>query len=422
MNIEGFSRSVALHKISAARNENKMVLVQGLRRIGKSELLLQVAQTLRIEKPPVKIVFVKPINQNYSARNLLTEARSLGVGPCALIIDNADYIIGLKEALSEIQRRYKPWIVLSGKHSQVLAPTLFSFFSPLIMELPPLSFREYLALSEQQKNIEIPPTLANLTRYMCTGGIPENIAIEENLNLARRYQNLFVYSLLYTEILETGRLRNAHILKLVLGIIVRLCGAPISARLICSELAKLHYSISPTSALDYIGELAQSKLIIEVPLYDINFKKILETGLVYYPADSGIRTAVISSQENNSKNETEQYTPAEFDALLKNCIFLYVYYNYAQVYKGRVSIDSRQKETIDFICEDKNGRVYIQVLGKNENTTRVYKAKQALLSIKDSWPKIIVSSQLSELYKDGKDADGIVYVSPIDLLLVMKKL
>lgn len=386
------------NSISQAQSQRRMVLVTGIRRSGKTALLRNVIQSMRSSRPPIRIVHIEPDSEGWTERRLVNEAKALGVGPSALVIDNAERIGTLTEALAEIERRHAPWMLISGIRTQQLEEILGSRFAPLVVRVSPFSYPEFLSFTGMTDSS------AAFSLYTHRGGLPENLSYIGDESLSLRIRALAADSFILTEILENGPVRNPRHLKKVLSLVVRYSGENLPARQICAALAADRISISPQSAVDYLDAARKSGLIVPVPAYDISKRKILETGTVRFCADTGFREPFLAGIPVSVHSET--------DHAVENCIFLSLQSSFDLVYRGRVDLDSRNREEVSFVCEGGGKRVYIQIIGSSTGLRASERKKKALLSIRDGWKKILVSNG-----PEGTGEDGILTVSPRKLLL-----
>lgn len=380
-----------------ARSERRLTVVAGLRRTGKTTILQTAMQEMRTARPPVRIVHVEAESEEWTGRRLVNEAKALGVGPSALVIDNADCIAGLAEALAEIERRHAPWMLVSGKRTQELEASLSGLFSPLVVRVRPFSYLEFLAYAG------LNDTPASVQLYARAGGLPENLACIGDEELSRRIRFLSADSFILTEILENGPVRNPRQLRKVVSLAVRHSGESLPSRQICAALASERITISPQSAVDYLEAARVSGLLVPIPVYDISKRKILDTSPVWFCSDAGFREPFLDVMQGTSK--------AESDRSIENLLFLALESEFGTVYRGRTDLDSKHREEVSFVCEGSGKRVYIQFCGSSPSAAAYERKKRALLAIRDGWSKILVESG-----QEGTGDDGILSVSPRTLL------
>ena len=121
----------------------------------------------------------------------------------------------------------------------------------------------------------------------------------------------------------------------------------------------------------------------------------MKTQEKFYLADQGIQNAVFGYRDRN------------ISGVLENIVYNELVRKGYQVYVGKL----RDKE-IDFIAERKNEKLYIQVTYKMESEKTISREFEPLLSIKDHYPKFVVS--MDEHFDDI--IDGVRHISLNDFL------
>lgn len=382
-----FNRNYCLKSVQKARAHARIILITGLRRSGKSTLIHEILKNVRNEKPPLRIVHLLDRNSVTSARQLLNEARSLGVGNSALFIDNGDAIEGLVEAIGEITRKYATTIFLTGKRTQILEEILIPAFSPKIarVTIPPFSYNEFL----EYKNIE--DSRKSFDTYAKTGGIPELISIDPEQTYFSRLITTEADSFILTEILEPNSLRNPSHIRKLLEILCQATGETLPAREICTAFAADNITISPQAALDYLAACQYSGIVISIPVWDISRKKLLDTGGVWYFSNTGLRQAFAKTSGRT-----------DYDRIQETLVCMYLIDMKWTVYQGRIDAQKGDKDIITFVCEKKGKRIYLQMIGTETSENIRSRKRKALLRIRDAWPKYLVEGE-----NEGTSSDGI---------------
>jgi len=389
-------------KAAEYRKSRKLILLAGLRGSGKTRIMGTLLRNMREEKPPVRIVQVDGENGIENGRQLLETARSLGVGPSALFLDNADRIEDLCDALGTIRRNYTVTIFVTGKRTVPLERTLEEAFGGElgIIRIKPFSYPEFLDA------FELKDSRVALERYALSGGLPVPGLHMESVDL-RSFLHMRANSFILTEIVEPKAIRNPAHLRLMLELVAQSAGEVLSARTVSSALSARRVTISPQAVLDYLEFCTESGLLIPLRVLDIGRKKTVDSGLVWYFADAGLRSAFVTRE-----------SAADFDRALENLVFLRLESDGWKILQGRTDMDSRMKETVDFVCEKDDRRIYLQTTGNAAPYGEKLRKRNALLSIRDAWPKYIADAEGA--LSDGSEAggrDGIQILFVRDLLL-----
>lgn len=125
---------------------------------------------------------------------------------------------------------------------------------------------------------------------------------------------------------------------------------------------------------NYIKHLEAACYIKKVEGYDIEGKRHLATFEKYYLTDIGLLNATIGHKENL------------INAYLENIIYLELKRRGYSVYIGKID-----NYKIDFIAENRNGKIYIQVSYLLYDNNVREKEYRPLYKIKDNYPKFVLT-------------------------------
>jgi len=390
-----------IQKLVEYRKTCRIVILTGLQGAGKTSLLANTARELRNEKPPIRIVQTGHDNGIENRTELLAEAHSLGAGNSALLIDDADSIEGLAEALSEIIQNYKTTVFITGRNTARLESILEKAFGPTArgilgtIRVNPFTYTEFLDATG------LPENYTALSLYCKTGGLPQSLMVDPQGDDSREFTRLRANSFLLTEIVEPRSLRNPGHLREILSIVSHSPGESLSARQICQAFEAERITISPQAVLDYLEYCATSSLLVPVSVLDIDKKKIIDAGDVWYFGDAGLRAAFVKRE-----------TPAELSRAEENAIFLRLIDDGWTVFHGRVGYGRSLKEEISFVCERNGKRIYLQLIPNTATSGERLRKRKALLAIRDAWPRYLVDSDSGE-----DEADGIRRLDTREILI-----
>ena len=150
-------------------------------------------------------------------------------------------------------------------------------------------------------------------------------------------------------------------------------------------------NISSQQIQNYIKYLSSAFIILPARRYDIVGKRIFEVGDKYYFENIGIRNAIVG------------YKTDDIAKILENIV-----YNHLLFCGYSVKVGVLNALEIDFVCERKNEKMYVQVsylLAKEETVKREF---GNLLKIDDNHSKIVVS--MDKLAGGGYDGIGHMYI------------
>ena len=136
--------------------------------------------------------------------------------------------------------------------------------------------------------------------------------------------------------------------------------------------------------MNYIRYCCDAFLFYQIRREDIKGKQLLASNEKYYIADHGIREAVFGGNMR------------DINLILENIVCMELLRRGYTVTVGK----SKNKE-IDFICHDRNEKIYIQVtylLASEETIDREFSVYD---SISDNFPKYVVSMDELDMSRNG---------------------
>ena len=263
---------------------NKVIIVFGARRVGKTVLVKEILQRLN---EPVLILNGEDINvHDKLARWSIENYKQLIGSYSVLYIDEAQKIpdIGkkLKLMVDEIEGLK---IIVSGSSALDISKEAGE----------PLTGRKYsfnlYALSENEYNqVENSLTKSeNLKERLIFGNYPELLQLA-NRSDKIDYLNEMVSSYLLKDILIYENIKNSQTIFNLL----RLIAFQISAEVSLQELGK-QLGISKNTVEKYLDLLAKVFILHKVEGFSRNLRKEITKNARWYFLDNGIRNAVISN-------------------------------------------------------------------------------------------------------------------------------
>lgn len=332
-----------LTQFLAKIQENKVMLLYGPRRTGKTTLLKNVSTYLeKTEK--IKFVNGELTNiQDELSSKSLESLKNFIAGNTLLIIDEAQKIpeIGLVLKII-VDNIFGVKIIASGSASLALSQEVGE---PLtgrqkITHLFPISAKEIIDFKDELYYKE------NLENYLIFGTYPEIFHLHSR-NEKIEYLSELVNSFLFRDILELERIKNSKKLKDLLTLLAFQIGKEVSL----SELANtLDMHIETVSR--YLDLMEKSFIIINIRGFSRNLRKEVSKTSRYYFYDLGIRNAVI-----NNFNKLKLRN--DLGALWENYIIIerIKKQNYTPIFSNNYFWRTYDKKEIDFV-EEREGKLY----------------------------------------------------------------
>lgn len=267
---DGLSREI-LNDIPVI--ENFCSIITGIRRCGKSTLMLQILKRLKGESLFLKFEDIRLSGfetSDFSRLNAEIERRAAKI----LFFDEIQIIdkweIFINQLLNEGYL-----VFITGSNASLLSIELGTHLTGrhLTTELNPFSYSEFLAFKKLENNID------SLNEYLLTGGMPEYIKNNQGIILQHLVDNI-----LYRDIAVRHNIRNVNALREMTVYLLSNIGSPVSAR----KLTGLFGVSSTSTVTEYFAYLKDSYIIDFVPQFDYSIKVQSRNPKKVYATDLGI--------------------------------------------------------------------------------------------------------------------------------------
>lgn len=157
------------------------------------------------------------------------------------------------------------------------------------------------------------------------------------------------------DIVRRNNIRDVDMLERIISYVTANVGTIFSATTISKYLKSEGRTVSAETVLNYIRACTEAFLFYRVKRQDLRGKKILTVNEKYYVADHGIREAVYGGNRK------------DINLILENIVYMELLRRGYTVTVGKIS-----DREIDFVCEDRGNKLYVQVayLLASEDTVR----------------------------------------------------
>jgi len=265
----------------------------GLRRVGKTTLMLKIAEDfIRKGFDPKNVVYFSFDEfKGVELRDILKEYqlivdRNLTHGKYLFLFDEIQKLEGWDEQLKRIYDVYRgrAKIIISGSESlfikrkskESLAGRLFEF------KLEQLSFKEFLEFKNacfKPVNLYERELKKLFEEFVLTQGFPELVGVKDKRVIRKYIKESIVDKVVYRDLLKLFEIRDLNALESLINIIMSEPGQIVEV----SSLAR-DIGISRQSLSNYLGYLEESFLVRKLYNFSRNRRKIERKLRKYYPA------------------------------------------------------------------------------------------------------------------------------------------
>ncbi len=385
-----------LDKLIKLRNKQIIKVVTGVRRCGKSTLLLQFQDYLRgegvEERQIIYLNFEKIENEPLHDYHVLYDYVKSRLQPgkmTYIFLDEIQAVPGFQKAVDSLFVLEQTDLYITGSNAHMLSGELATLLSGRYMEIQmlPLSFAEYYELTGGDRRDA-------WNRYFQNGGFPYTAYIEE-ADIRRDYLQGIYHTVLLKDIVERKKIQDVTLLESVIRFLVDNTGNIVSSKKIADSLTSCGRKTTSATVENYIRALEESFILYRADRYDVKGKQYLKSLEKYYVVDQGLRGLICGGQRRDVGH------------VLENIVYLELRRLGYQVFIGKVG-----NQEIDFIAMKEDNRVYYQVSTSILDPQTFQREIAPLKMINDHYSKWIVTMDEVPMGEDG-----IRQINVIDFLL-----
>jgi len=290
-----------LHEVLDAFSDDRVIVLSGIRRCGKSTLLRQI---MRTKDRYCYVNFEDERLLTFRAEDfeILNEILMEVYGPVDLyFFDEIQNIAQFETFVRRLQDAKKK-VILTGSNASLLSHEFGTRLTGRykLFEIYPFSFTEYLRFKKIRLHddsvylSEDRAVLASAFRtYAESGGLPEFLKNQDTDYVKTLYDNI-----LYRDIIARYSIRRQRLVRELVGMLASAISLPFTYNALKKSLG-LKNAIT---VKEYIGYLSSAYLFFELPRFDFSVKKQLNSPRKMYCIDTAFSTlAGFSSSPNTGR-------------------------------------------------------------------------------------------------------------------------
>lgn len=386
------SREIYMKRIRPFINTELIKVFTGIRRSGKSVMLELVKNELKksgvSDKNFLCINFEQFSNSELLDAKILhkriVEFQKSADGKIYLFFDEIQEVDGWEKCINSCRVDFDCDIYITGSNAKLLSGELATYLAGRYVEfvIYPFSFAEFLEMN-RQKNSQIDKSVC-FTAFLKTGGMPFLANFLGDDSAKNQYLMDIYNSVVLKDVVKRNNIRDVDTLERIIAYAFSNIGHIFSATSLSKYFKSEKRNISHDTILNYLKFCADAFLIYKISRYDLEGKKVLTVNEKYYCADHGLREAVFGKNTQN------------IDQILENIVCLELLRRNFKVFVGK-----KDESEIDFIAERNGVKIYVQVaylLASEETVKREFSVYD---SIKDNFPKYVVSMDEFDFSRNG---------------------
>ena len=380
-------RKEYLEKLKLWKDEQVIKVVTGIRRCGKSTLLMQYQDYLKqsgVEADRIIAINFEELEYeelcDYKKLYEYIKARLSSDKTTYIFLDEIQKVPYFEKVVDSLYVKQGIDIYITGSNAYMLSGDLATLLSGRYVEISmlPLSFAEYLQVNSKEKD-------SAFADYMRYGGMPFIATAEKTEEKITTYLEGIYNTVIVKDIedrqkrkewdnSDTGRITDISLLKTIAKYLSSVIGSLVTVRSITNYLVSSGRKISPNTVNDYVNALTESFIFYPAERFDIVGKQLLKTNTKYYMVDLGIRNLILPKKSYDLGFSVENVV--YFELLRRG-------------YK--VSVGKYGNTEIDFVAERNGELEYIQVTADMTAKETFDREMAPLIAIKDNYRKRVLT-------------------------------
>lgn len=401
-------RKEYLEKLIEWKDDDVIKVVTGIRRCGKSTLLMQYQDYLKsigIEENQIIAVNFEELEYeelcDYKKLYAYIKDRLVADKITYIFLDEIQKVPSFEKVVDSLYAKPNIDIYITGSNAYMLSGDLATLLTGRYVEISmlPLSFSEYMQLSDKDKE----SAFADYIKY---GGLPFVATMDRTDDKVDTYLEGIYNTVIVKDIEDRQKRQESNsdkrkindipLLKTIAKYLSSVIGSPVSLRGITNYLVSSGRKISANTVSNYVDALIESFIFYPAERFDIVGKQLLKANKKYYMVDLGIRNHILPRKYYDLGFSVENIV--FFELLRRGC---------------KVTIGKYQENEVDFVAEKRGEFTYIQVTADMVSESTFDREMKPLYAIQDNYEKIVLT--LDKLTVGNYD--GIKVVNVIDWLL-----
>ena len=395
-------RKKYLNQLIDGKDLNLIKVITGVRRCGKSTLLLQYKDYLISQNIPDEDIIYMNFESakwydikdykdlyNYIKKNVKNQNKKY------ILLDEVQNVEKWEKAVNSLLVDINSDIYITGSNAYLLSSELTTLLAGrvLTIKIYPFSYKEFLEEYSFKNNED---KFEKFDKYLKYGGMPMIVNMKDNENLILNYLSDLKEVVLKKDVINRNKIKDVVFLDNLIKYMSTVIGNLTTPNAIAEFMKKNGTNISNETVDSYLNMLENAYFIYRVPRYELKGKQLLKTQGKYYFVDNGLKNIIagISSYDTGSSYE--------------NLIYIELLRRGYEVYVGQYN-----DIEIDFIAIKPNEIVYYQVARSIMDEKVEEREKKSLLAINDNYKKVILTMDNVK----NKQIDGIEVINIIDFLM-----
>ena len=382
-------RELYLKKLRDSYDSELIKVIMGIRRCGKSVLLLQIMEELNQKGiNDDHIIYMNFEDYDYidyteaKEFNKYIKEKIKDKNKYYLFFDEIQNVKDFERVINSFRATMNVSIFITGSNSKLLSGELATVLTGrfISIKMMPFTYSEFLELKKSKNEVISEKTLEE---YIEWGGMPliynTNSEIERKMYLRDLYN-----AIILKDIVERNSIKDINLLNRIIQFMMENVGGILSSNSIAGYLKNEKINTSVDTVMNYIDYITTSSIFNKVNRYDIRGKSVMATLEKYYLTDLGLLTLKSSPIEK------------KIGGRLENIVYNELIARGYDVYIGKT-----EKGEVDFVIDKFGEREYIQVADYLSSDEVIKREFGAFDYVKDNYPKYVITMDKIDYSQNG---------------------
>ena len=368
------------------KDEQVIKVVTGIRRCGKSTLLLQYQEWLKasgVSDEQIVTINFEELEyeelQDYKKLYAYLKDRLCKGKMTYIFLDEIQKVSAFEKVVDSLYVKPQVDLYVTGSNAYLLSGDLATLLTGRYVEIKmlPLSFYEFLEITGSGQE-------QGFSEYMRDGGLPYVAVMDRTPEKVETYLE-GIYNTVIVKDIEDRQARKESdsdkrkindilLLKTIARYLASIVGNPVSIRSITDYFISNGRKISPNTVSDYVEALTESFIFYPAERFDIIGKQLLKANRKMYIVDLGLRNHILPRR---------QY---DLGFSLENIVYFELLRRGYRVMIGKIG-----STEVDFVAEKQGTYTYFQVTADMTAQETFEREMKPLRRIRDNYEKIVLT-------------------------------
>lgn len=368
------------------KDEQVIKVVTGIRRCGKSTLLLQYQEWLKasgVSDEQIVTINFEELEyeelQDYKKLYAYLKDRLCKGKMTYIFLDEIQKVSAFEKVVDSLYVKPQVDLYVTGSNAYMLSGDLATLLTGRYVEIKmlPLSFYEFLEITGSGQE-------QGFSEYMRDGGLPYVAVMDRTPEKVDTYLEGIYNTVIVKDIedrqarkesdTDKRKINDILLLKTIARYLASIVGNPVSIRSITDYFISNGRKISPNTVSDYVEALTESFIFYPAERFDIIGKQLLKANRKMYIVDLGLRNHILPRR---------QY---DLGFSLENIVYFELLRRRYRVMIGKIG-----STEVDFVAEKQGTYTYFQVTADMTAQETFEREMKPLRRIRDNYEKIVLT-------------------------------